>query len=96
MDSVRVIVSFDMQKDLSQEEFAQIQNFVKASRDTPDCQQFELVRDQENPDRFSFVEKWRSNQAVDQHTKTTYFRNFVSFLATHVSNLQVQRLEQVL
>ena len=96
MDSVRVIVSFEMTKNLGHSAMSRIQGFAKATRANPGCEQFELVRDQENPDRFSFLEKWQSHEAVDLHTKTPYFRDFATFLAGNVANLKVRRWEQVL
>lgn len=95
MNYIRITVSFEMAKNFGVPAMTRIKNFVQASRANPGCEQFELMRDQENPDRFSFIEKWHSNEAVDQHTETPYFRDFVTFLASNVVNLKVKRWEQV-
>lgn len=39
------------------------------SRKDPGCQQFELFQSTENPDKFTLIELWESQAALDNHAK---------------------------
>ena len=95
MDKVRVVVSFQFNGGVSEDIYARLLAFAKAAKSNPGCEQFELLEDLEHPEQFSFIELWASADAVEQHTQTMYFRDFVSFLAANVSNLTVQRMRRL-
>lgn len=95
MDKVRVVVSFQFIGRMSDNTYARLLAFAKAAKNNPGCEQFELLEDMEHPGQFSFIELWASADAVDHHTQTMYFRDFVTFLAANVSDLSVQRMRRL-
>ena len=95
MDKVRVVVSFQFNNLVSDDIYARLLAFAKAAKNNPGCEQFELLADMEQPAQFSFIELWASADAVEQHTQTMYFKDFVTFLAANVSNLTVRRMRRL-
>lgn len=47
---------------------------VAPSRREIGCYQYDLLRNQDDPHDFCFVERWEDDQAVDQHSATAHVR----------------------
>ncbi len=47
---------------------------VAPSRREIGCYQYDLLRNQDDPRDFCFVERWEDDQAVDQHSVTAHVR----------------------
>ena len=43
---------------------------------------YELHRDTQNPAKFMFCERFRSQAALDEHLASTYFKKFVAYRAS--------------
>ncbi|MGL4668524.1 MAG: putative quinol monooxygenase [Saezia sp.] len=95
MRKVRVIVSFQF-IDLAQEVvLAKTIAFVKCMRLQRGCEHAELLVDVENPGSFTTLELWSNEVAIEEHTTSDYFKEFVTFLAANAKHLQVKRLKLV-
>jgi quinol monooxygenase YgiN len=49
------------------------------TRKEPGCIAYELHRDPENPGKFMFYEKFKSQAALDEHVNASYFKNFLDY-----------------
>ena len=96
MGKVRIIVSFELSESVDQDALAKMVGFAKSAKLNPGCEQIELVEDLETPGHFAFVELWKSTSVVEEHTKSDYFKEFVAFLAAHVKNLKVRKMQHIL
>lgn len=95
MQKIQVIVSFSLNRELSEDIKVKLSAFTKASKRHPGCDFIEAVCDPSDPKNISFVELWDSQEAIDLHVRTPYFRDFVSFLASHTSKLKVKKLNKL-
>jgi quinol monooxygenase YgiN len=57
----------------------ELRSLVAPTRKEPGCLAYELHRDPENPGKFMFYEKFKSQAALDEHVNTSYFKNFLDY-----------------
>jgi quinol monooxygenase YgiN len=51
------------------------------TRKEPGCLTYELHRDPEDPVKFMFFEKFKSQAALDEHVNAPHFKNFLAYRA---------------
>lgn len=57
----------------------ELRALVAPTRKEPGCLAYELHRDPENPGKFMFYEKFKSQAALDEHVNASYFKNFLDY-----------------
>lgn len=64
------------------EEFINIaEGMLEPSRSEEGCIHYELLQDPFNPDQFTFYEKWRSQEDLDEHNRKHYLIEFLNNIA---------------
>jgi quinol monooxygenase YgiN len=59
----------------------ELRALLAPTRREPGCVAYELHRDPEDPAKFMFFEKFKSQAALDEHVNAPHFRNFLSYRA---------------
>ncbi|MFB5676471.1 putative quinol monooxygenase [Paenibacillus terreus] len=54
------------------------EELVKASQAEEGNQRYTLMQDVNDPNKFTMVEEWKDQAAVDFHNQTTHFQSFVA------------------
>lgn len=67
--AVRLVVSITAARGKGAEFARAFTPRCELSRTDPGCQQFELFQSTENPDKFTLIELWESQAALDNHAK---------------------------
>jgi quinol monooxygenase YgiN len=76
MPEVAVVAIF-VAKPGKEEELRQVlEANVEPTRKERGALQYDLHRDNEEPRRFIFVERWESQEALDEHGKSTHIQTF--------------------
>lgn len=60
----------------------------------PECHQFDVITDPENPDIFVLYEIYTDGAAFEHHLETAHFINFAAESEAMVSQKTVRRLER--
>lgn len=68
---------------------------VIGSRAEHGCVRYELNQSIENPNIYTVVETWQSQQAIDLHNTTPHFVEFANFAKEHVDGLSICIAKQV-
>jgi quinol monooxygenase YgiN len=61
----------------------QLRALIEPTRKEPGCLVYELHSDPENPGKFMFYEKFRSQTALDEHVSSPHFKKFLEYRSTH-------------
>ena len=56
---------------------------VEPTRKESGCVAYELHRDPENPAKFMFYERFKSQAALDDHVNTPHFKKFLAYRQAH-------------
>ena len=67
--SVRLVVTINAAPGKGAEFARAFQPRCEQSRKDPGCLQFELFQSTSNPDKFTLIELWESQAALDNHAK---------------------------
>lgn len=83
MNNDDVILNVHIEAAASQEEnlAEQLRALVAPTRAEAGCLTYELHRDPQNPSKFMFYERFRSQAALDEHLASPYFKAFVAYRA---------------
>ena len=68
---------------------------VIGSRAEHGCVRYELNQSIENPNIYTVLETWQSQQAIDLHNTTPHFVEFANFAKEHVDGLSICIAKQV-
>jgi len=58
------------------------------------CIQYDLHKDLENPNSFTFVETWENTDLLDAHMQKEHFLSFVKSVEDKLENLEISKLEK--
>ena len=58
------------------------------------CIQYDLHKDLENPNSFTFIETWASAELLDAHMQKEHFLSFVKSVESKLENLEISKLEK--
>ena len=61
----------------------QLRALLVPTRGEPGCIVYELHLDPENPGKFMFYEKFRSQSALDEHINSPHFQKFLAYRKDH-------------
>lgn len=67
----------------------EFEKVIAASRKEEGNRGYELKQDLANPLHFFFVEKWASQEAIDQHNATAHFQNFFKAIENRLDKATV-------
>ena len=73
---------------------AQLTAMVAPTRSEPGCVTYQLHRDPEDPSKFMFYERFRSQEALDAHGRTPHLQKFRAYreeLPDRVSSIVVTK-----
>merc|ERR1712048_1245075 len=77
-----VIVDAEVKEDRIDEFLDKMQKNAVGSRAEPGCLRFDVVRSQENPNRFFFYEVYKSVDAVAFHKEQSHYKLWADFKAS--------------
>jgi quinol monooxygenase YgiN len=59
------------------------------------CIQYDLHKDLEDENSFTFIETWESAELLSEHEKKEHFLTFVSKIENKIDGLTINKLEKV-
>ncbi len=76
------------------EEFEPIilENATAAMRDEPECHEFHVMKNNEDPDTYHFFEVYSAPSSLDAHRETAHYKKFVSRTGDMVTEKHIQRV----
>lgn len=70
---VRVVARVNVRPDKLQDTLDAFNALVSATRAEEGCISYEVLQNAEDPHDITFVEEWKSNEALDSHFATEHF-----------------------
>ena len=69
-----------------------LENATAAVRDEPECHEFHVMRDNEDPDTYHFFEVYDAASSLDAHRETPHYKKFASETENMVAEKSIQRI----
>ena len=73
-NSIRVVARVNVRPDKLAATLDAFDGLVAGSRAEEGCITYEALQNLEDPNEFTFVEEWASNEALDEHFATEHFQ----------------------
>lgn len=95
MPTVKIVALLTVKPEYREELAAEFTKLVQASRAESGNNSYDLHQETGNPDRFVFVESWKSQAAVEAHNASAHFQAFVQAIDGKTDNLEIVLLNEV-
>ncbi len=89
MDTLCVVAHIRARKDTQEEMLALLSGFVEPTRREPGCMRYQLYRNKSDPQDFTFIEEWKSEDALEEHLQMPYLRSGLAALGGLVETAPV-------
>jgi len=85
MPNEHIILNVHLQAAAGREEeaAAQLRRLLVPTRSEPGCVNYLLHRDPQDATKFMFYEEFRSQAALEEHSKAPHFQEWVAYQAAH-------------
>lgn len=95
MSTVKIVALLTVKSEYREELAAEFTKLVQTSRAEAGNNSYDLHQEIGQPDRFVFVESWKSQAAVEAHNASAHFQAFVQAIDGKTDNLEIVLLNEV-
>ena len=95
MSSIQIVALVTVKPEYTEALAAQFKELVKASRAEEGNISYDLHQETGKPNRFVFVENWKSQAAIDAHNASEHFQGFVKAIDGKTDALEIVLMEEI-
>ncbi|MCP1659749.1 putative quinol monooxygenase [Neisseria perflava] len=95
MSNIKIVALITVKPEYRETLAAQFKELVKASRAEEGNISYDLHQETGNPDRFIFVENWKSQAAVDAHNASAHFQAFAKAIDGTTDKVEIVLMDEV-
>ena len=95
MAQIVIIAKATIKKEFTNEIYILLESLHKSTHENDSgCVQYDLHKDLENENSFTFIETWESPELLDAHMQKEHFLSFVKSVENKLENLEISKLEK--
>ena len=95
MSSIQIVALVTVKPEYTEALAAQFKELVKTSRAEEGNISYDLHQEIGKPNRFVFVENWKSQAAIDAHNASEHFQGFVKAIDGKTDALEIVLMEEI-
>lgn len=95
MSGIKIVALVTVKPEYTETLATQFKELVKASRAEAGNISYDLHQEIGNPNRFVFVENWKSQVAIDEHNASEHFQGFVKAIDGKTDNLEIVLMNEL-
>lgn len=95
MTELKIVAVIVVKAEFQEELEKAFQNVVDGTRKEDGNISYDLHQDVKNPLKYTILEVWKSQTAIDEHNNTDHFKAFVNAIEGKVENLSVDIIKKV-
>mgnify|MGYP003486708129 FL=1 len=97
MSKIVVVAKLKIKEQFKDEVYAELLALHKSTHALDDgCIQYELHKDLEDSNSFTFIETWESAQLLEEHMTTAHFASFAKTIENKLDALEISKLEKLI
>ena len=97
MSKIVVVAKLKIKEQFRDEVYAELLALHKSTHALDDgCIQYELHKDLEDSNSFTFIETWESAQLLEEHMTTAHFASFAKTIENKLDALEISKLEKLI
>lgn len=95
MSQIVIVAKATIKEEFTNEVYPLLESLHKSTHENDfGCIQYDLHKDLENPNSFTFIETWESAELLDAHMQKEHFLSFVQSAGSKLENLEISKLEK--
>ena len=95
MSQIVIVAKVTIKEEFTQEVYPLLETLHKQTHANDfGCRQYDLHKDLENPNSFTFIETWENMELLDTHMQKEHFLSFVKKVENKLENLEISKLEK--
>jgi quinol monooxygenase YgiN len=91
---VTIIAESEIRQDALFEYMRLVKELIAASRREQGCIAYNLYRSLSNPLKFTLIENWENEQAIESHNNSEHFRRIIPLISALRTDSHVERYEE--
>lgn len=95
MSNIKIVALITVKPEFRDELAAEFTQLVKASRAEAGNNSYDLHQEIDRPNRFVFIENWKSQAAIDAHNASEHFQAFVRAIDGKTEHLEIVLLDEL-
>ncbi len=95
MSNIKIVALITVKPEFRDELAAEFTQLVKASRAEAGNNSYDLHQEIDQPNRFVFIENWKSQAAIDAHNASEHFQAFVHAIDGKTEHLEIVLLDEL-
>ena len=76
-ETLTIVATLTAKPEFKEDVLKAVKTVVDATRKEPGNISYNVFEDVKNPLKFVFIEKWKSQAAIDSHNKSAHFNDFI-------------------
>lgn len=96
MTALNIVATFKIKSEFKSEFQTEFKKIVEGSRAEAGCLQYDLHQDINDANTYVFLEKWQSQEIINQHNQTAHFKHFIAFCEGKTDSITVNVLSKVI
>ncbi|EGC38144.1 hypothetical protein DICPUDRAFT_29180 [Dictyostelium purpureum] len=96
MSQINIIATVVIKSNFVEEFEKFAQNLVHNSRKEEGCISYTLNKDSEIPNKYYFVEEWKSMDAIEFHKNTTHFIEYINYSQDKNESLNITLMKPII
>jgi len=97
MKNIVIVASIKVKDEFKDEVYNELVKLhAQTHKNDEGCIQYDLHRNLEDPNSFTFIETWENAELLDAHMQTKHFLSFVKNTENKVEDLKLSKLENIL
>jgi len=95
MKNIVIVASIKAKNEFKDEVYNELVKLYEAThKNDAGCIQYDLHKDLENKNCFTFIETWENAKLLDAHMQKEHFHSFVKSVENKLENLEISKLEK--
>ncbi|ADG93242.1 Antibiotic biosynthesis monooxygenase [Arcobacter nitrofigilis DSM 7299] len=96
MKNIVIVANVKVKDEFKDEVYNELLKLHKATHKHDEgCIQYDLHKNLEDENSFTFVETWQNAKLLDEHMKKEHFLKFAQFVDGKLESMDIQKLEKV-
>lgn len=95
MSKVVIVAKVKIKEEFVSEIYPLLESLHKSTHENDfGCIQYDLHKDLEDKNSFTFIETWENAEVLDAHMQKEHFISFVKSVENKLENLEINKLEK--
>ncbi|MHC1699315.1 MAG: putative quinol monooxygenase [Geobacteraceae bacterium] len=95
MSKITVVAKLIAKKESVETVKAEVLKMVEPTRQEPDCIEYRLHQNNEDPAVFLFYENWENLSCLEQHMSSAHFKSYVAAVGNLLSEKVVYNMTEI-